>query len=66
MNKLLGPIAQSVASLIADPGVVRLIPARSHTFVEIGSEIFATIVLFPLIKERLLSVTNRLCALSTG
>ena len=36
----LDPIAQSVARLIADPGVVSSIPARSHTFMEIDHEIF--------------------------
>ena len=40
-----GRVAQSVrclatdGSLIADPGVPRLIPTRSHTFVEIDYEI---------------------------
>ena len=38
---LLGPIAQSVASLTADPGVVGLIPVRSHTFVVIDHEIIS-------------------------
>ena len=42
-----GPVAQSVtclatdANLTADPGVASLIPARSHTFVEIDHEIFS-------------------------
>ena len=31
-----GPVAQSVASLVADPGVVSLIQAWPHTFVEIN------------------------------
>ena len=43
-----GPVAQLVASLIADPGNVSLIPNRSHTFVEINHEIFSRIIL-PLI-----------------
>ena len=34
-----GPVAQSVASLTADPGVASLIPDRSHTFMEIDCEI---------------------------
>ena len=34
----LGLVAQSVVSLIADPGVVSLIPAWPHTFVEIDLE----------------------------
>ena len=54
-----GPIAQSVASLIAVPGVVSLIPAQPHTLVEICCEIFSTIILLPpLIQEGLLSVTS--------
>ena len=35
-----GPLAQMEVSLIADLGVVSLIPSRSHTFVEIDHEIF--------------------------
>ena len=48
-----GRVAQSVtclatdASLTADPGVAILIPARSHTFVEIGHEIISTVILLP-------------------
>ena len=34
-----GPIAQLVSSLTADPGVASLIPAWSHTFMEIDHEI---------------------------
>ena len=33
------------ASLTADPGVASLIPARSHTFVEIDHEIISTVIL---------------------
>ena len=33
-----GPVVQSVASPTADPGVVSLVPAQSHTFVEIDHE----------------------------
>ena len=50
---LLGRVAQSVtclatdASLTADPGVARSIPARSHTFVEIDHEIISTVILLP-------------------
>ena len=48
-----GRVAQSVtclaadACLTADPGVASLIPARSHTFVEIDHEIISTIILLP-------------------
>ena len=46
-----GHVAQSVtclatdASLTANPGVASLIPARSHTFVEIDHEIISTVLL---------------------
>ena len=40
----LGRIVQSVASMIADPGVVSSILAPSHTFVEIDHEIFSMIM----------------------
>ena len=33
--------------LTADPGVASLIPARSHTFVEIDYEIISTVILLP-------------------
>ena len=48
-----GHVAQSVTCLAtdghltADPGVASLIPARSHTFVEIDREIIATVILLP-------------------
>ena len=42
LNIYSGPHTQSVASLIADLGVVSLIMARFHTFVENDHEIFAT------------------------
>ena len=53
------PVAQSVASLTADPGVTSLIPAQSHSFMEIDHEIISTgILLLPLIHVGLLSVTS--------
>ena len=52
-------VAQSVASQIADPGVVSLIPAWHYTFAEIGHEIFSMIIcLLQLIQEGLFSVTS--------
>ena len=49
-----GPVAQSVASLLADPGGVSSILSRLHTFLEIYHEILsAVILLIPLIQERL-------------
>ena len=35
------------ASLTADPGVARSIPALSHTFIEIDHEIISTVILLP-------------------
>ena len=40
-----GPIAHLVVSPIADPEVVSLIPARSHTFMEIDHEVFSAVIL---------------------
>ena len=52
-------VAQSVASLNADPGVASSFLAQSHTFMEIDHEtITSVILLLPLIQERLLSVTS--------
>ena len=50
---------QLVASLVADPGVVSLISAWSHTFEEIDHELFSTVILLlSLIQEGLVSVTG--------
>ena len=38
-------VAQSEASIIADPRVMSLIPAWSHTFMEIDHEIFSSVIL---------------------
>ena len=52
-----GHIAQSVmclttdAYLTPDPGVASLIPARSHTFMEIDHEIISTFILLPSADE---------------
>ena len=46
------PLAQSVASLIPDPGVVSFIPVRPHTFVEIDHEMISTIFLLPSADSR--------------
>ena len=54
-----GLIGQSVASPTADPGVVSLIPAWSHTFVEIYHKIIPMVILLlPLIQEGLMLVTS--------
>ena len=49
---------QSLKCLIADPEVVSLIPAPSHTFVETDHEIFSMVILLPLIQEVLVSVSS--------
>ena len=55
-----GSIAQSVASQIADPGIVSLIPTWSHTFMKIDHEIFSTVILLlPLIQEKVVSVKGK-------
>ena len=49
----MGRVAQSVACpatdvlLTADPGVSSLIPAQSHTFVDIDHKIISTVILLP-------------------
>ena len=69
---VLGRVAQSVtclttdAYLTADPGVVSLIQARSHTSLEIGHETISTAILLPSAdKEGLSSVKAKVCAQST-
>ena len=70
-----GCIAQSVtclgtdASLTADPGVESLIPARSHTFVEIDNEIISRVILLPSaesFKMGCCQLQAKVCARSTG
>ena len=57
-NNLLGPIAQSVKSLTADPGVASSIPARSNAFVEIGHEIISTVILLSADSRRVVVSYN--------
>ena len=48
------PVAQSVASLIADPGIVSLILAQPYAFMEFDHEIFSMLILLlPPIQEGL-------------
>ena len=49
--------------LTADPGVVSLIPAPSHTFVEIDHEIISTAILLP---SGCCQLQAKVCARSTG
>ena len=56
-------------SLTADPGVASLIPARSHTFVEIDQEIISTVILLPSaesFKKGCCQLQAKVCAQSTG
>ena len=71
----MGCIAQSVTcmatdgSLTADPGVVSLIPAWSHTFVEIDHEITSTVNLLPStesFKKSFYQLQAKICSQSTG
>ena len=65
-------IANSVdpdMSLTADPGVASLIPARSHTFVEIDYEIFSTVIHLlsaETFKKGCCQLQAKVCARSTG
>ena len=69
-------VAQSVtclatdACLTADPGVTSLIPARSHTFVEIDHDIFfSTVILLPpadSFKKGCCQLQAKVCTQITG
>ena len=68
-------VAQSVTclatdvSLTADPGVASLIPAQSHTFVEIDYEIFSMAILLSStesFKKDCCQLLANVCARSTG
>ena len=57
------------ASLTADPGVASLIPARSHTFVEIDHEIISTVILIPFAESFMkgyCQLQAKVCAWITG
>ena len=54
--------AQSIGRMLVDRGVMCLIPAWPHTFVEVDNQIFSTVILLlQLINEGLLSVTVNSC-----
>ena len=70
-----GRVAQSVtclatdASLAEDPGVASLIPAQSHTFVEIDYEIISTVILLlsaESFKKGCCQLQAKVCARSSG
>ena len=55
--------------LTADPGVTSLIPARSHTFVEIDHEIISTVILLPSadsFKKGCCRLQAKVCTQITG
>ena len=57
------------ANLPADPGVVRSIPAPSHTYMEIDHEIISTIILVPSaesFKKGCCQLQAKVYAQSTG
>ena len=54
-----GPVAQSVASPTADPGIGSSILARSHTLVEIVYEIISTFILLFLLIQKEFSVNKQ-------
>ena len=47
-----GSVAQLVMCLIAEPGVASLIPAWSHTFIEVDHEIISTAILLTSADSR--------------
>ena len=58
-------------SLTADPGVASLIPAHSHTFMEIVHEIISMVILLPVAESfkkgnRCCQLQAKVCARSTG
>ena len=70
-----GRLAQTVTCLVtdkcltADPGVGTLIPAQSHTFVEIYHEIISAVILLSpdiSFKEGCCQLKANVCTLSTG
>ena len=55
--------------LTADPGVTSLIPAWSHTLVEIDHEIISTVILLPSadsFKKGRCQIQAKVCARITG
>ena len=55
-----GPVAQSVTSLTADPGVASSIPSRSHTFMEMNDhEIISMAILLPSADSRRVVVSYK-------
>ena len=70
-----GCVAQSVtclatdARLAADQAIASLIPAGSHTFMEIDHDIISTVMLLPSaesFKKGCCQLQSKVCAQSTG
>ena len=64
-----GKLSGNRCESAADQGVGSLIPARSHTFVEIDHEIISTIILLPSaesFKKSCCQLQAKVCARSTG
>ena len=59
LYQITGRVAQSVTCLTADPGFASLIPALSHTFVEIDHEIISAAILLPSADSRRVVVSYR-------
>ena len=68
MRSPVGNVATD-ASVTADPVVANLIPAQSHTFVEIDQEIISMVILLPSaesFKKGYCQLQAKVCARSTG
>ena len=62
-----GPIALSVESPAADPGVASLIPARSNPFMEVDHEIISTLISSSCWNNKgCCQLKTKVCARSTG
>ena len=62
-------VANMSSYLTADPGVVSLIAARSHTFVEINHKMISTVTLLPSaesFKKGCCQLQAKVCTRSTG
>ena len=68
-HSAVGYVSGNSWSLPADPGVANLIPARSHTFMEIDYEIIFTVILLlstESFKKDCCQLQVKVCAQSTG
>ena len=66
---VIGALRVKLSDKSAYPEVASSIPARSHTFVEIGHELISTVILFPSaesFKKVCCQIQAKVCARSTG